>query len=272
MTDKKRNVKKKNKRLVYDLLLLVCIAVLGFCAYQLVGYYGQKSKSEGIVSQVADEVVSYGPSTEESESQSQEDEKREPTGYSHAPIPKSVDFEALKAQNSEAVGWLFSENGVINYPLMQTDNNEYYLNHLISGKENINGSLFLDYLCNDDFSSRNTLIYGHSMKNGTMFATLLRYRNQAYYDAYPCFYLYTPKGNYRIDVFSGFETTADDRAYVVAFNDNEMLSLVSYLFSKSAFRSNVQVSETDRLVTLSTCAYSHDDARFLVVGKLTPLF
>ncbi|MUU12894.1 MAG: class B sortase [Oscillibacter sp.] len=98
-----------------------------------------------------------------------------------------VDFTALAAVNPDVTAWLYGPDTGISYPVVQGTDNDYYLDHLLDGTANSAGCLFVDTSCRPDFSGRNTVIYGHRMKNGTMFAALGNYQEQVYYDAHPVF-------------------------------------------------------------------------------------
>ncbi len=256
------------KKWVYNSLIVAFSLVFVFCIYKIASYYIQLGTTNKVKEGLIDEVVSY----EKTDSQiNNEQPKEEEKGYYHAPIPKSINFNSLKAKNQEVVAWIFNENGIINYPVMHTDNNQYYLNHLIDGRQNVNGSIYIDFRNKGDFTDYNTIFYGHSMKNGTMFASLLRYRNHSYYAEYPYFYLYTPQMNYRVEIISAYETNVEDLIYNTVTNEAQHKSLISHVLARSRYNTNVAVNEADTLVTFSTCAYSSDNARFVVVGKLCPL-
>lgn len=256
------------KKWIYNSLIVAFSLVFVFCIYKIASYYIQLGTTNKVKDELVDEVVSYEQTAEETPT---EQPKEEEKGYYHAPIPKSINFNSLKAKNSEVVGWIFNENGIINYPVMHTDNNQYYLNHLIDGRKNVNGSIYIDYRNSGDFTDYNTIIYGHSMKNGTMFATLLRYRNHGYYAEYPNFYLYTPNANYRVEIVSAYETTIDDLIYNSVTSEEQYKSLISHVLARSRYNTYSVVTVSDTLVTFSTCAYSSDNARFVVVGKLCPM-
>ena len=104
-----------------------------------------------------------------------------------------MDFETLRASGPDIIGWLTLLNTAINYPVTQTDNNEYYLKHLYDGTYNKAGCLFADYENKADFSDRNTIIYGHNMRDGSMLAVLNEYDEQRYFDEHPQMYLMTPE-------------------------------------------------------------------------------
>ncbi len=255
------------KKWVYNSLIVAFSLVFVFCIYKIASYYIQLGTTNKVKDGLIEEVVTYEINEETQEEQPKEEEK----GYYHAPIPKGINFNSLKEKNQEVVAWIFNENGVINYPVMHTDNNQYYLNHLIDGRKNVNGSIYIDYRNSGDFTDYNTIFYGHSMKNGTMFASLLRYRNHAYFAEYPNFYLYTPTVNYRVEIVSAYETNIDDLIYNTVTSEEQYKSLISHVLSRSRYNTNSDVTVSDTLVTFSTCAYSSDNARFVVVGKLCPM-
>ncbi len=268
----KRTVPVNKKKIIYNTLIVIFSLVIIFCVYKIASYYLQGSQSENMKEDLVESYVQYDESVKVDNGDA-EAEGGNPnfSGYKQYPIPVSIDFSKLLSQNEDVRGWIFNQNGVINYPILQGDDNDYYLDHLINGKKNVNGSIFMNYSNKGNFTDRNTLIFGHSMDNGTMFATLLRYKKQAYYDAYPAFYLYTPKGDYKIEIFSAYETGVDDDAYSIKFTDEEFSKFISSAISKSKVKTNVTVGTSDKIVTLSTCAYSSKDARFVVMGKLVSL-
>ena len=185
----------------------------------------------------------------------------------------SIDFAALRKINPEICAWLSAEGTKIDYPVLHTDDNDYYMNHLVDGQYNEYGSLFVDFRNNSDFSDKNTLIFGHRiLQDGSMFGTLLQYMSQTYYDNHPAMMLYTPEGNYRVDIISGTEEGIDGEFVRLAFSsDEDFLDYVSAFRERSFFISDVELSPEDRIVSLCTCGYDQYGVRFLVIGKLTPL-
>ena len=186
----------------------------------------------------------------------------------------SMDFTELQQVNGDIIGWLFGKGTNIDYPVLQAEDNEYYLTHLYNGKRNAAGSLFADYRNHGDFSDRNTAIYGHHMSNKTMFGSLELYRNQDFYETVPTMMLYTPEGDYLVELISGtYENGIDDGYFTFEFqSDEEFLEYVDSFRSRSTFRSDVKVEPGDRLISLSTCAYVFYNARFVVIGRLVPLY
>ena len=158
----------------------------------------------------------------------------------------------------------------INYPVVQGADNQYYLKHLFNGKWNSSGCIFLDSRNTPDFSDRHSIIYGHHMKNGTMFSGLTEYKKQEFYDAHPTVLLLTPEKNIRIEIFAGYVAGVSDKAWEIALgSDKEFGDWLEAAEERSCFESEVPFAVTDRIVTLSTCSYEFDNARFVLVGRIT---
>ena len=186
--------------------------------------------------------------------------------------PISVDFEKLLEENSDTIGWLYCEGTPINYPVVQTDDNDYYLRRDIHGDYLYTGTLFADCRCPAVGTGQNHIIYGHNMKNASMFGTLVDYSEQEYYDKHPMLYYLTPNGDYRIDLFAGFTTNADSDIYRTEIGSTEEFeAFLQDLIADSTFTSDVAVTGNDHIVMLSTCSYEFNNARYVVFGKLTLL-
>ena len=184
-------------------------------------------------------------------------------------IPEyEIDFEMLRTINGDATAWLYSPGTVIDYPVLKADDYYYYLNHLIDGTTNANGSLFIDYNNAPDFSDRLTVIYGHHMKSGSMFGSLVGYKDQQYYNEHPYMYLYTEQGNYRIDLMYGVVIGAGQWKEQAFMYEENLEALLEYAMNNTTFVSEVNTQEGDRIVVLSTCSYEFDEARYFVVGRL----
>ena len=182
-----------------------------------------------------------------------------------------MDFAPLLEINGDAVGWIYSEGTVIDYPIVQGDDNTFYLDHVFSGDWGFAGTLFMDVDNFADFSDMNTVVYGHHLNNGDMFASLVDYADQEYYDAHPVMVLYTPTGDYEIQIFSGY--ARDASAMPHDFDTPEdFMAYVGQITALSDFTTGVEVGPDDRVISLVTCSYVTDNARFVVHGKLVPLY
>ena len=190
------------------------------------------------------------------------------------PIPV-VDFESLRARNEDTVGWIYIPGTNVSYPIVRAADNDYYLYRLFDGTVNSAGSIFMDYRNAETWQDRHTVIYGHNMKNGTMFADILNYQSQDYYDAHPTGYLLTPQGNYELVFFAGYvadPTEPGEDAWQMEFEDNDAyLKWLRHAGTRSTFLSQWIPGVQDRVITLSTCSYAYDDARYVLQGILKPM-
>ncbi len=168
-----------------------------------------------------------------------------------------VNFEELKKINPDVVGWIAIEGTQVNYPIVQSKDNSYYLNHSFDKKWNSLGSIFMDYRSTNDFSDYNTFIYGHHTKNGSMFGELYKYMDVSFYKENPFFYIYTPNGNYKIEIISAYLDKASSNSYNQSFESIEMYDdYINLITEKSRYKTNVNVDyKTDKLITLYSCSH-----------------
>ena len=179
----------------------------------------------------------------------------------------SVDFDTLQSVNPDIQAWLYMSGSSIHYPVLQAEDNSTYLYRLADGSSNAHGSLFIDCRNAGDFSDWNTLIYGHNMKDGSMFGGLKKYRKQAYYDAHPEMTLFTPEKTYRMEIFAAVTTDVSAAVYRVPAAREERDELVQWAQRNSEIECDVSIGTEDRIVTLSTCTGGDDD-RFVVLAVL----
>ncbi len=180
-----------------------------------------------------------------------------------------VNFEGLKTQNADTIAWIYAPGTAINYPIVQGKDNDYYLNHMFNGAENDCGSIFMEALNMSDLTNTNTFIYGHHMKDGSMFASLLKYREQDYYDTHPVMWIETPEKSYKLEIFTGFQTTTGTSVWQIEFaTEQEHQEWLDTVQKYSSFTSSVVPTTEDRIVTLSTCSSGYDEGRFVVMGIL----
>ncbi len=241
------------KKGLYYVLLIFFIGVFAFSAYKVGSYYYARWQSSKQNQQIIDQYVEPVKETEEPEEEGDPDRI-------------TVDFEGLLKENSDVAAWIYCANTNINYPVMQGSDNAYYLSHLLDGSYNAGGSIFMEYSNQADFSDRNTILYGHHMKNGSMFADLMNFKKSGYYGAHDHMYIMTPTCTYRLDLLAGAVVDPDDAIY----STYPTQAAIDSIMSRSTFQSAVSLpGEEGRLVTLSTCSYEYDDARYVVLGVLT---
>ena len=179
------------------------------------------------------------------------------------------DYQALYLQNNDMVGWIKIEDTKINYPVMQSkDNPNFYLKHGFDKAYTDYGCPYIQENCDVDIPSDNLIIYGHNMKNNTMFGSLPKYSKQEYYEEHSVLYLLTPKQNYKVKLIAGYVTPSDSKVYEFEKTKEERSGLLKTALDNSLFTSGTTVSDEDRLLTLSTCSYEYDNARFVLTGVL----
>lgn len=183
-------------------------------------------------------------------------------------------FEALYAQNSDLVGWIKTGES-IDLPVLYRDN-EFYMDHDFYGAYSSAGSIFLDERNNVDFSDDHMLIYGHNMKNGSMFGTLKAYREVSYLRQYPIISLQyawesEPRKYVLVSLFDA-SMTPSDPSYIkiTEFNfdtPEEKQEFIDAMLRKSTYDIPLEVNADDQLITLVTCSYTHDDGRYLLMAR-----
>ncbi len=179
-----------------------------------------------------------------------------------------IDFDALKNVNEDVIGWIHFDDNGISYPVLQGSDNEEYLYTLADKTANRSGSIFMDASCSADFSDSHTIIYGHNMKDLSMFGKLKKYRtDENYYEENRYFTIYTPKQTYRYEIFAWYEAAEDDSVYQVGFRaDEEFGAFTDRIIERRYQDTGVAADREDKIITLSTC--SSADRRFVVHGKL----
>ena len=181
-----------------------------------------------------------------------------------------IDHGDLEAINSDYQLWLYAPATPIDYPVAQCRNNSYYLDHLLNRKSNRAGTLFIDYRNLPDLKDPNTIIYGHHMRDSSMFHSLTDFETPGFFQAHPFMVAVLEKEIYVIEIFSGYVTDSRDHCYDLAISDEaDMVAFVEKAERKSNFDAYVDIDcRKDRLVTLSTCAYNFENARYVAIGRL----
>ncbi len=180
-----------------------------------------------------------------------------------------IDFNELKNINSEIIAWIKDFDGTINYPIAQGKDNNYYLNHLFNKEKNSSGCIFLDYRNKKDFSDKNSIIYGHNMNDGSMFASLLNYQEEKYFIERNKLSLITPEKNYVIQIFSCYNAEINGNSWNMDFQLNsDYENWLKEITQKSLWDSSVLPSKEDKIVTLSTCTNDSQNLRFVIHGIL----
>lgn len=265
------------KKWIHNLLVLICAAVMVFSAWKIFGIIRGYRESQDSYREL-EQYVSFTNTepvpqdgTEPVENPAvdpTEEGTAEPTEMPDVSAWPQVDFAQLAQINGDIVGWIYIPETVINYPVVQTTDNSYYLKRLFNGRRSGAGCIFLDYRSEADFSERNSIIYGHHMNDRTMFARLVDYKSQKFYEAHPIAYLVTPTAYFKIIFFSGYVSEATSNSWKLSFRGEEYSAWLEEIGERSCFTPHSVPTVEDRVITLSTCTYEYNDARFVLHGYI----
>ena len=178
------------------------------------------------------------------------------------------ELEGLREVNPHIIGWLSLEGTRLDNPVLQAEDNDFYLRHNHLDEESRGGSIFMDYR-NDPEPGRHTIFYGHVLRNGTMFGDLSKFADQSYAEAHPAFLYETPDKRYELQVFAAYETTTDFYYIEMDFTDESYAAFLQDIKGRSEIDMPVAIGVEDRIATFSTCTTSVDDEeRFVVHAKV----
>ncbi len=254
---------KRKRSVLSNVILVIAVAVFIFSAYKLISIYSEYHKGDKEYNGIVEDAVEI-QSSEPEESETQEEQQKPKV---HTTL--KVDFNKLRKANKEVIAWIqFDEPERINYPVVKGIDNDKYLTTTFEGKKNSSGSIFIDAGNQGDFSDRNTFIYGHNMKNGSMFGQLRKFKAKEYYEQNPYFYIYTPDGKeVKYQIFAVCIVEDVSRSYTRFYNsDEEYLDYLNYIKSIARYDTGVELTAESRIVSLSTCTNVTETQRLLVHG------
>lgn len=267
-SSRRRRHGRKNGKALYYAILVILVGVLVFSSVKIISYLKEQKDTERINDNISQDFIS--PDNTAGDTDTDGDGTDGDSQETQKPVKKDeesikVDFTAMQAKYPDVVGYVYSANTTLQLPIVQSadEGGEYYLYRDIDGKDNKNGTVFLDWRCASDFSTQNNMIYGHNMKTGLMFAPLIKYKSQAFFDAHPYLYLYTPSQTYKVHLFAGMETPHDSEVY----SYNLSSSYLQECINSSTFNSGLGVP-TGNILTMSTCDYDYANARYVLLGEL----
>ena len=252
--------KKKKSDVLLTIALIVAIAVFCYAAFNLYHIYTEYKKGTDEYNQIEEMAVT--------ERDADSAEVAGPNAQLKPPI--EVDFDKLKRVNEDVVGWIYVDAlPDISYPIVKGKDNQTYLHQTYEKNYNFAGTIFVDYENSGDFSDCNTLVYGHNMKNGSMFGHLKKFReDDRLYKQDKYFWILTPERNYRYEIISAYTTGVNSDTYTLFKGPGEEFE--KYLETIKGY-SEIQTDDTDltikdKIVTLSTCT-GNESTRFVVQGK-----
>lgn len=267
---KKRKRKKSNR--VYIIIEILCILIFIYAVLQLISIfqdYRRASKEyDGLAEQVV--VVEKTNDMEETDSEKSEEKKEEADildlPYDYEVPTYSIDLDAMKAQNPDTIGWIILPDSKINYPILKSKDNTEYMTTTFEGQQSSSGAIFMDMLCEDDFSSENTIIYGHNMKNGSMFRALNNLTDKEYFWRHHIFCIDTGNGFENYEIISCYETISTDlSSWQISFESKEAYGAWLENAAKRCTYDCVDYDVNKNTITLSTCrGQAGGPGRFIV--------
>ena len=270
------NRKLLGKIIVYTISILLAGTAMG--AFFLYKNVGEEKGANELQSgeEAAEEVSEAVGRTSQEEIEALYDSYK---GYTAEAIISSlytppVDFEGMREVNQDVYAWITIPGTVIDYPILQHEtDNAYYLNHNIDGSYGYPGCIYTENLNSKDFKDNNTIIYGHNMKNGTMFADLHKYVDTAFLEEHDEILIYTPQKELKYKIFAAY--VYDDRHLLYSFDfaDSEVYeayleSIFSIKSVDANIRSDLEITGKDKIITLETCISSQPEKRLLVQAVL----
>ena len=238
--------KSKVRRIALDIIMVCLAGIVVFSGYRVYKIMHDYKVNRDIYSRIAETAM--------------------PEGFNG-----EIDFDALRKINPDIVGWLYYESTNINYPIVQGKDNDYYLHISFDGTWTLGGTLFADAITEEPFNQFNTIVYGHHMQDHTMFGDIKELKDPEYCKEHPQFELITPEGKYHLKICAFVHQPSDSAIYTTNFHDEEgKQEYINLIKSLATYITTEEMTDEDRLVILSTCAYEYQEARYMVVGKMIP--
>lgn len=279
----KRKRRKTFGDVLTTILMLAALGVFIFSGYTLYGFYKEykagTDEYNALNNNYTDEVETEDYSTLENDDASQRVAGKEVRNVvwngqeMTVPVMKNpIDFESLQQQNDELIGWLKVRALDISYPVMQAEDNEFYLHRTFEKEYNFAGCIFLNCDNKSDFTDMNSIVYGHNMKNGSMFGKIKEFQDEEVFNKSKYFWIYTKDLIFQYRIFSVAVVNNSGLAYQTFYTKEKFQELLDYAYENSEVdTSGVEVTPDDKIVTLSTCT-GDDATRRVVFGKLAQVY
>lgn len=247
MAEKKKRSKGARVRRTAENVIIAClviiVAISGWKVYTILHDYSQQQGAYDNITETAQEGGFTG----------------------------DIDFDALKKVNPDVIGWIYYEDTFINYPIVKGEDNDKYLTTTFDGSYGSFGTLFADSITEAPFKQFNTIVYGHHMRNGSMFGDLRKLKDPDFTKKHPRMELITPEGKFHLEIWAFLNQPSDSRIYTTNISDKtECAEYIKMIEELAEYTLDVEVAPEDRIVDLSTCAYEYQDARYVVACKMVP--
>lgn len=255
-------MKKPQKQVVTILVTLALIAGLGTLGWRI---YERTRGMSGYDD--AQDIAGVKSEPEPVPPPPPEEEPKDPYALALA----STDLAALREVNEDVIGWIEIPETELSYPLLQAEDNQYYLNHTWNRERNAMGSVFMECTNNSDFSQFNTILYAHRMNNDSMFGTLKYYDDLEFWKEHPKVYIVTDSGVQIYHIFSAYQVGVRDIIYRLDLEKSELQEdFINFCLENSVIDTEIIPQPEDSFLTLSTCidSYSQSPYRWVVLAVL----
>jgi len=263
------------KKVLFLSAVLFLLAVIGYSGYQLWDIHRNQVQEAEIHSR----IMRYRPtlqmpvSTHPIDGSYAERSGEFPEDY--ALVPKAnQSIVDLQAEHAGVVGWLTVPNTKIDYPFVQGADNNHYLHLDLDQRWSAAGTIFMDFRNNSDFSDFHTIVYGHHMRSGSMFGTLQQFNNQAFFETNRTGTIFLAHATYEIE-FMAFAVTAPNDTVIynpTITTEADQIAFLDHVKRTARYYRDIGATAEDRMITLSTCSYEFNNARMVLIGRLTEVF
>lgn len=239
-------------------IIIVCLSIIGYKYYNY-------NKDDKLNSEIQDlQPVINEASDSDNNSSGENDGQDQSKGGNYV---NSANEEELKSINSDYKMWIQIENTNINYPVVQGSDNDYYLKHNFRKESNISGTVFVES-ANDIDNDKNIILYGHNMRNGTMFNNITNYKEESFFNEDNKISIIMNNTLYEYEVFSVYVKNVSEVNLAIGFaSEDEFINYAYNEAEESLYKKDVDFSAEDNLITLVTCSYEFTDARTIVVAR-----
>ena len=277
MSGRRRKKRRSAGDAILTIILIIAIGVFCFAGYNLLRLYFDYKNGRDQYTSIAENYTRPSAESETQQAgnvQQGEQELPETSAGETLKSPMDIDFAGLKSVNEDVIGWIWFEAiPDINYPIVQGKDNDEYLHRTYKRENLFVGSIFMDYQNSADFSDCNTIIYGHNMKDGSMFGKLSRFTSDAsIYKNSRYFWIITPEASYRYEIFSARICDVDGAVYTLFKGPGEEFqSWIRSMRRESQLNTDIKEEDllvTDKVVTLSTCTGDYS-TRFILQGRIS---
>jgi len=267
--EKNYTPKRSGKRKAMIVVLVAALIVLAAAAIGIVVIKGQESRD----AELNREMKEIAEKEEQASTDPTPTPGAAPTAAANSPdIP--IDFSALVQQNQDIYAWITVPGTDIDYPVVQNPlDDSFYLTHNIAGQESVEGAIYTEMYNSEDFTDPNTVIYGHNMKNGSMFASLHQYEDKTFFDENREIIIYTPDQKLTYRIFAAYSGGNEHIMQKYDFSDEATFErYIGDIFNIRDMKANidksVEITAEDKILTLSTCVKGQDEKRYLVQAVL----